>query len=58
MPGFLANVPLWGWIAIAIVAIVILWKWYKHKKATAYDPHIVRGADVSLVTPRDNPKNG
>ena len=52
MPVFITALPKWVLVLGALALIYGLYRWYKYKKATAYAPPIVRGADHTL---RENP---
>jgi hypothetical protein len=58
MPQQIAGLPTWVFIALLIVAAYIAYRWYKHRKATKYAPHITRLEDIDFRTLRDNPPNG
>lgn len=61
--------PRWAYYVIAAVVALAAYLWYRHKKATAYNPGIARGDTAYKLTPekqpgspqtttRDNPTKG
>jgi hypothetical protein len=55
MPVFLANLPVWLLVVIGVILAYAGYRFWKHKKATAYKPNIATASPLDFSTPRDQP---